>query len=174
MSKTCFGSSWTPSSVIKTKQLSPHKSTFRLIIMHSLIDLCLWINNSATLGQTNPFQVNVIRILYIYEINHYYYYLRYYMPKESKSLRQIGFRNRIRHSMPVMELRWPFIKTYLRMNELRYFHWIHLKKSNFGRGLHPIIPLHDHIRQRAQVRFKANLFFFSFSSIVLRGGLIIF
>ena len=63
--------------------------------------------------------------------------------------------NLIQHSTPVVELRAPFIQTYIGPMRLRNFHRPPLKRYSRGASSHPIPhpvqPLLKHIRKKAKV-----------------------
>uniref|UniRef100_A0A0A1XJA3 Transcription initiation factor TFIID subunit n=1 Tax=Zeugodacus cucurbitae TaxID=28588 RepID=A0A0A1XJA3_ZEUCU len=81
----------------------------------------------------------------------------YYQPKTEPTLRlKVGGGNLIQHSTPVVELRSPFIPTYMGPMKLRSFHRPPLKRFSHGAlaspGPHPVLPLLKYIAKKAKQR----------------------
>ncbi|XP_067618163.1 transcription initiation factor TFIID subunit 1 isoform X3 [Eurosta solidaginis] len=81
----------------------------------------------------------------------------YYQPKTEPTLRlKVGGGNLIQHSTPVVELRSPFIPTYMGPMKLRAFHRPPLKRFSHGPlaspGPHPVLPLLKFIAKKAKQR----------------------
>ncbi|XP_004536590.1 transcription initiation factor TFIID subunit 1 isoform X1 [Ceratitis capitata] len=81
----------------------------------------------------------------------------YYQPKTEPTLRlKVGGGNLIQHSTPVVELRSPFIPTYMGPMKLRAFHRPPLKRFSHGTlaspGPHPVLPLLKYIAKKAKQR----------------------
>lgn len=82
----------------------------------------------------------------------------YYVAKSSEStLRmKVGGNNLIQHSTPVVELRAPFIPTFMNATKLRNFHRPILRKYSHGALAgpisQPVLPLTKQIRKKAKQR----------------------
>ncbi|XP_011211666.2 transcription initiation factor TFIID subunit 1 isoform X2 [Bactrocera dorsalis] len=81
----------------------------------------------------------------------------YYQPKTEPTLRlKVGGGNLIQHSTPVVELRSPFIPTYMGPMKLRSFHRPPLKRFSHGPlaspGPHSVLPLLKYIAKKAKQR----------------------
>ncbi|XP_017474029.1 PREDICTED: transcription initiation factor TFIID subunit 1 isoform X2 [Rhagoletis zephyria] len=81
----------------------------------------------------------------------------YYQPKTEPTLRlKVGGGNLIQHSTPVVELRSPFIPTYMGPMKLRAFHRPPLKRFSHGPlaspGPHAVLPLLKYIAKKAKQR----------------------
>ncbi|GLH03339.1 Transcription initiation factor TFIID subunit 1 [Gryllus bimaculatus] len=85
---------------------------------------------------------------------------KYYMARSSElTLRlQISGSHLIRHATPVMELRTPFVPTYMGPLRLQNFHRPILKRFSHGPlshlGHHFVLPLAKHIQKKAKRRVK--------------------
>jgi len=84
-------------------------------------------------------------------------FFSYYLPKSSESsirLKAAGGKL-IQHSIPVVELRAPFVPTYMGQMKLRNFHRTPMKRFSHGPlaspGPHPVFPLLKQIRKKAKV-----------------------
>ena len=68
---------------------------------------------------------------------------------------KVGGGNLIQHSTPVVELRAPFVQTWMGPTRLKYFHRQPLKRYSHGNlvtpGPHNVLPLIKHIKKKAKV-----------------------
>ena len=82
------------------------------------------------------------------------------MPKSSETTLRLKMTggNLIQHSTPVVELRNPFVPTYMGQVRLRNFHRPSLKRYSHGPlslpGHHPVYPLLKHIKKKAKVNLQ--------------------
>ena len=87
----------------------------------------------------------------------------YYLPRSSETtLRlKVGGGNLIQHSTPVVELRAPFVQTYMGPMRLRNFHRPPLRRFSHGPlahvGPHPVLPLLKHIKKKAKQREQERI-----------------
>lgn len=87
----------------------------------------------------------------------------FYLPRSSETtLRlKVGGGNIIQHSTPVVELRAPFVQTYMGPMRLRNFHRPPLRRFSHGPlalpGHHPVLPLLKHIKKKAKQREQERL-----------------
>ncbi|KAF4520213.1 hypothetical protein B566_EDAN003926 [Ephemera danica] len=83
---------------------------------------------------------------------------KFYQPRHSESALRLGGGggNLIQHSTPVVELRAPFVPTYMGAMKLRNFHRPPLRRFSNGPLAHPgphsVHPLLKHIRKKAKAR----------------------
>jgi len=88
--------------------------------------------------------------------------LSYYQPRSSEtSLRlKVGGGNIIQHSTPVVELKAPFIQTYMGTMRLRNFHRPPMKRYSHGVVaqpiFHPVQALLKNIKKKAKVNKILN------------------
>ncbi|CAH1981121.1 unnamed protein product [Acanthoscelides obtectus] len=87
----------------------------------------------------------------------------YYQPKTSESTLRLkaGGANLIQHSTPVVELRAPFIQTYMGLVRLRNFHRPPMKRFSNGAlskpGPHSVQPLTRHIKKKSKLREQERI-----------------
>lgn len=87
----------------------------------------------------------------------------YYMPKEKEiTLRlKTGGKNLIQHSIPVVKLSAPFIRTFMGPMKLRNFHRPPLRRFSYGPlahpGPHPVYPLLKYIENKAAKRERERI-----------------
>ncbi|XP_033222126.1 transcription initiation factor TFIID subunit 1 isoform X2 [Belonocnema kinseyi] len=87
----------------------------------------------------------------------------YYLPRSSETtLRlKVGGGNLIQHSTPVVELRAPFVQTYMGPMRLRNFHRPPLRRFSHGPlaqlAVHPVLPLLKHIKKKAKQREQERI-----------------
>ncbi|XP_039293213.1 transcription initiation factor TFIID subunit 1 [Nilaparvata lugens] len=87
----------------------------------------------------------------------------YYQARSSDtSLRlKVGGGNLIQHSTPVVELRAPFVQTFMGPIRLRNFHRPAMKRYSHGAlaspGPHQVMPLLKHIKKKAKIREQERL-----------------
>lgn len=99
---------------------------------------------------------------------------------ESTMRMKVGGGNLIQHSTPVVELRAPFIPTYMSTMKLRAFHRPPMKKFSYGAlagtNPHGVLPLLKMVKKKAKVscskyiesRFTNNL---SISPFIIAKGI---
>ncbi|XP_058793259.1 transcription initiation factor TFIID subunit 1-like [Phymastichus coffea] len=87
----------------------------------------------------------------------------YYMPKSSETTirLKVGGGNLIQHSTPIVELRTPFVPTYMGPMRLRNFHRPPLKTYCRGAlahsGPHSVMPLTKFIKKQAKLREQERI-----------------
>ncbi|XP_057320639.1 transcription initiation factor TFIID subunit 1-like [Microplitis mediator] len=87
----------------------------------------------------------------------------YYMPKEKEMTLRLktGGKNLIQHSIPVMKLSAPFIRTFMGPMKLRNFHRPPLRRFSYGPlahpGPHPVHPLLKYIEHQAEKRERERI-----------------